>query len=189
MGTTGVNLIPIESVAAVRAQHRALYWAAACGFTILGILAGHLLLKSRTQRMEDEIKLLRSQVASMTHWEQEIAPLVESLRTASAQWQAAEQLIDQPEWPGLLGELANAAGEHILIAEFIAARVDAPAGAKAITDVTVSGLAISNAELVGFMERLSNAPNLKGLGLDMSRQVKDAAEGGLIEFKLRLTPH
>jgi hypothetical protein len=177
-------MMPEEYFVTDLTRQRALKWMVFGGVVAAAVLAAAYPFNVRARQKTTILEPLRANVASMELWGERVAPVTERLRVASTHQEAANELLHQPFWNGFLSDVAAATGGELRITQLDTAKhlMGKDDLETEVYLVTISGMAPSNFEVIGFMRRLSSSEHLQSLELEVSRAQRTKDEGPGIEF-------
>ena len=157
-----------------------------CVLALFVLIAG--LINQRTRRLQLEIAPLRIQQHELSARDAQVPLLLSDLE----QWQERSEyqsiLLREPDWHGILADVANASGEGVKIdmlsVEHIVASDQEEKTQTPVLQLRITGQALDNSSVLEFFTKFSESPNVTGMGLEESRATNLSDTNSLIGFTM-----
>ncbi|HUT23846.1 MAG TPA: PilN domain-containing protein [Sumerlaeia bacterium] len=184
-----VDLLPTEYSAAKAVGKRLGLWIAVNGLAILLALTASLGLRWKATELRSSVERLRSQVSEGQGWAEKVAPLSGKLQEGLERQKVANRLLNEPCWSGLFSDLAGAVGKkvwlnHLDLRKEAARPEEEGKPERSVTEIRISGASTSNAEVIAFINNLSESKRLSELELEISRMPRVSEESVMVEFRV-----
>jgi len=185
--TQQVDLLPSEIVAARKTRKKLVTWAivvvAASGAAVIVAWAP----STRTAELEYDVATLRATVAAMRGWDEEIAPLAQELDIALERQTVADTLLGDPAWCAVLRDIAVGAGGELRLTNLMITKELQKTGnaSQTVATVSMTGVAASNAEVIGFMQRMAGSTHLARLELERANMQQSEGGPPTVQFQIR----
>ena len=184
-----IDLIPKDHLVRRAVQKRIAGWVAIATAVILSVVLVAFSFQAKVGALDSQVEPLRQQVLAMAAWEQKLAPLAGELETARERQRVVENLLNEPSWSGLLGDLASATGRGLWLTQATAMKESVSDGEEdehEATVVAISGMSSSSLELMRFMTRLGHSRHVSALTLEKSMVSRHEDTSEMIGFELRI---
>lgn len=162
-----------------------------CLVGALGLLGAVTLasfaLGLQNSRVEAKLSPLRERVEATRSWQDRVEPLATKLEETIDRQRAMSHLMKGPRWAPVLGDLSDAMHDSLRLTQCtLSLEQDSNSEEEGATLILmrISGVAVSDVDLVEFTSRLSRSLHLSELRLDMSRRLTDSETFGMVEFEM-----
>jgi len=184
-----VDLLPTEYTAAKALGKRLVFWVAVDGLVVVLALMAGLGLRWKATELRSSVERLRSQVSEGQRWAGKLAPLSGKLQEGLKRQEVANRLLAEPCWSGLLSDLAGAVGGKVWLSQLDLRKEavqpeEEGKPEQTATKIRISGASTSNAEVIAFMNNLSESKRLGELELKISRMPRVSEESVMVEFEV-----
>ena len=185
--TQQVDLLPSEVFAARQTREKLATWAlvavAASGVAVIVAWA----LSTRNAELEYDVATLRATVAASRGWDEQIAPLAQELHIALERQTVADALLGDPAWCAVLSDIAASSGGELRLTDLMITKDLRKTGdaSQTVATVSMTGVAASNAEVIGFMHRLAGSAHLAKLELERANMQQSEGGPTTVEFQIR----
>ena len=172
-----INLLPVRELKAEVARRQELTIGVMC-LVLMGIVMGafHIIQSSRLSSNEEELAALTNEIKALNSQAKGVTNLKKSIGVLKQKLKVIDELGKQKTGPAKVMESLSAAmSPRLWITEF----------KESGGNLSISGMAVDNQTIAGFLKALSSSPYFQGVELGETTQVEKNKQPTLKKFVLR----
>jgi len=183
-----IDLLPVSYMIGNAIRRRARKWMFVLVGSVVVILGVSASIRMSSTALEVELLPIKEKIERGAVHEMEMALLASELRNTLERKTSMESLMADPFWCGLLGDIATSTAEDMwLLSIDITKLITDVEGSEMVmeeSNVTITGHAESNEDIVAFYQELKNSQYTRDVKLQEARM--DAAQDDLMYFEVVL---
>ncbi|NIO06761.1 MAG: hypothetical protein GTO40_01765 [Deltaproteobacteria bacterium] len=172
-----INLLPVRELKAEVARRQELTIGVMC-FVLLGIVMGafHIIQSSRLSANEKELASLQQEIKTLNSRAKGVTNLKKNIGILKQKLKVIDELGKRKTGPAKVMEsLSDAMPPRLWLTEF----------KESGGNLSISGMAVDNQTIAGFLKALSSSPYFQNVELGETTQVEQKSQPTLKKFALR----